>query len=60
MGDILLKNQKVAIPSREPVRVAAVGSGYWGNNLVRNFAQLGALAATSDPDRAAADELAER
>jgi hypothetical protein len=59
MRDILLNTQKVAIPSREPVRVAAVGCGYWGNR-VRNFAQLGALAATCDPDHAAADELADR
>ena len=61
MRDILLKNEKVAIPSREPgcsVRVAADGCGYWRNNLVRNLAQLGALAAICDPNRAAADELA--
>jgi hypothetical protein len=61
MRDILLKNEKVAIPSRElgcSVRVAAVGCGYWGKNLVRNFAQLDALAAICDPNRAAADELA--
>jgi predicted dehydrogenase/acetyltransferase-like isoleucine patch superfamily enzyme len=37
-------------------RVAVVGCGYWGRNLVRNFAELGALAAVSDvePGRAAA------
>lgn len=28
---------------RVPPRVAVVGCGYWGKNLVRNFAQLGAL-----------------
>ncbi|MBV8505429.1 MAG: Gfo/Idh/MocA family oxidoreductase [Alphaproteobacteria bacterium] len=43
-----------------PVRVAAVGCGYWGKNLVRNFAELGALAAICDPDREAARPLAER
>src|SRR5271166_5573744 len=51
------------IPGREagcPVRVAVIGCGYWGKNLVRNFAELGALAAICDPDRAAADQLAER
>lgn len=33
----------------EPIiRVAQVGCGYWGKNLVRNFADLGALAAISD------------
>ena len=43
-----------------PVRVAAIGCGYWGKNLVRNFAELGALAAICDPDRNAANQLAER
>ena len=39
-----------------PPRVAVVGCGYWGKNLVRNFAELGALAAVSDrePGTAAA------
>src|SRR5438105_5844603 len=61
MGEALPKNPLMA--SREencPVRVAAVGCGYWGKNLVRNFAELGALAAICDPDRAAAHQLAER
>ncbi len=31
-------------------RVAVIGAGAWGKNLVRNFAQLGALAAVCDPD----------
>jgi len=31
-------------------RVVVVGCGYWGQNLVRNFAQLGALAAVCDAD----------
>lgn len=30
------------------IRVAQVGCGYWGKNLVRNFAEVGALAAISD------------
>src|SRR6516225_2165251 len=29
-------------------RVAVAGVGYWGKNLVRNFAKLGALAALCD------------
>src|SRR5262245_4407666 len=29
-------------------RVAVIGSGYWGKNLVRNFHELGALAAVAD------------
>lgn len=36
--------------SRHGVRVAVVGCGYWGKNLVRNFAELGALHALVDPD----------
>ncbi len=43
-------------PKQAAVKVAVVGSGYWGKNLVRNFSQLGALAAVvdSDPERRAA------
>jgi UDP-2-acetamido-3-amino-2,3-dideoxy-glucuronate N-acetyltransferase len=47
-------------PRNGPLRVAAIGCGYWGKNLVRNFADLGALAAICDPDREAARKLAER
>jgi hypothetical protein len=50
MEDILLDNLRVL--GREPgcsVRVAAIGCGYWGKNLVRYFAELGALAAICDP-----------
>jgi UDP-2-acetamido-3-amino-2,3-dideoxy-glucuronate N-acetyltransferase len=42
------------------VQIAAVGCGYWGKNLVRNFAELGALAAICDPNRTAAVALADR
>jgi UDP-2-acetamido-3-amino-2,3-dideoxy-glucuronate N-acetyltransferase len=35
---------------KKNVRVAVVGAGAWGKNLVRNFAQLGALAAVCDPN----------
>ena len=51
------------MPSRAakcPVQVAAIGCGYWGKNLVRNFAELGALAAICDPTRTAAAALADR
>jgi UDP-2-acetamido-3-amino-2,3-dideoxy-glucuronate N-acetyltransferase len=34
--------------THETVRVGVVGCGYWGRNLVRNFHQLGALAAVCD------------
>lgn len=33
-------------------KVAVVGCGNWGKNLVRNFAELGALAAVCDADKA--------
>jgi UDP-2-acetamido-3-amino-2,3-dideoxy-glucuronate N-acetyltransferase len=33
-----------------PPRVAVVGAGAWGKNLVRNFSDLGALAMVCDPD----------
>ena len=36
------------------VRVAQLGCGFWGKNLARNFAELGALAAVCDPDSATA------
>ncbi len=39
-------------------RVAMVGCGYWGRNLVRNFAALGGLAAVSDNDPDVADKYA--
>ena len=32
------------------MKVAVVGTGYWGKNLVRNFAQLGALDTVCDYD----------
>ncbi len=32
-----------------PVKVAVIGSGYWGKNLVRNFYELGALGTICDP-----------
>lgn len=37
-------------------RIAHVGYGYWGRNLARNFAELGALAAIVDGNPAAAAE----
>ncbi len=40
--------------------VAVVGCGYWGRNLVRNFAELGALRAVIDADPAAAKREAEK
>ncbi|NWG70627.1 MAG: Gfo/Idh/MocA family oxidoreductase [Parvularculaceae bacterium] len=40
--------------------VAVLGCGYWGKNLARNFAELGALVALSDPDVATAAREAEK
>jgi UDP-2-acetamido-3-amino-2,3-dideoxy-glucuronate N-acetyltransferase len=34
-------------------KIAVVGTGYWGKNLVRNFAGFGALALVCDPNPAA-------
>lgn len=39
-------------------RVAVIGVGYWGRNLARNFARLGALAAVVDTNGEAAREVA--
>jgi UDP-2-acetamido-3-amino-2,3-dideoxy-glucuronate N-acetyltransferase len=39
-------------------KVAVVGCGNWGKNLVRNFAQLGALAAICDADQRRLEVLA--
>jgi predicted dehydrogenase/carbonic anhydrase/acetyltransferase-like protein (isoleucine patch superfamily) len=58
-------NTVAQVPAARPAtasqalpRVAVVGCGYWGKNLVRNFSELGALAAICDPDQASADRLA--
>lgn len=41
-------------------RVAVVGCGYWGKNLVRNFHQLGALEAMCDVSEARLQELVKK
>ncbi len=40
--------------------IAVAGCGYWGRNLVRNFAELGALRALCDADESAANALSEK
>jgi len=40
--------------ARTAPHIAAVGVGYWGRNVVRNLAALGALAAVCDSDPSAA------
>src|SRR5436309_2679394 len=49
---LLQKGRNMQISVNKPkVRVAVVGVGYWGKNLVRNFYELGALEALCDADR---------
>ena len=47
--------------SKEAIRIALIGCGYWGKNHARNFSALGVLALICDPSevgRAKAKELA--
>lgn len=39
-------------------KIAVIGCGYWGRNIVRNYAELGALAAICDSDLAQASAQA--
>jgi predicted dehydrogenase len=55
MGRAFLNDTEAAMP----VPVAVIGCGYWGRNLVRNFAELGALAASAI-DQATASQLSAR
>lgn len=41
----------------QDVRVAVIGCGYWGRNLVRTFAEIGVLSAVVDADDATAAAL---
>jgi len=41
-------------------KIAVIGCGYWGKNLVRNFAELGALAAVCDANQSQACKMAEQ
>src|SRR5262249_48337415 len=41
-------------------RVAVFGAGYWGKNIVRNFAELGALAGVVEPDAKGAEDICAR
>ena len=38
------------------MKIAVVGCGYWGKNLIRNFSELGVLAAVCDADTNLAQE----
>ena len=41
-------------------RIAVIGSGYWGRNLVRNFHQLGALHTVCDGNPQVEAEIREK
>jgi predicted dehydrogenase len=41
-------NEKMLTNRQQAAQVAVIGCGYWGKNLVRNFAQLGSLALVCD------------
>ena len=41
-------------------QTAVIGCGYWGKNLVRNFANLGGLGAVCDPNSETAANFAEQ
>lgn len=45
-------------PASQPPRIAVVGAGPWGKNLVRNFFELGALAWVVDSDTARLAQVA--
>ena len=42
------------------VKIAVIGCGHWGKNLVRNFSELGALRYVSDLNTIQASELAKK
>lgn len=42
------------------MKVAVIGAGRWGRNLVANFAAMGALALVADPDQRLREQLAGR
>ena len=49
MDNLEHRSNLLSIPTKNP-KVAVVGSGYWGKNLVRNFYQIGALKVICDKD----------
>jgi predicted dehydrogenase/acetyltransferase-like isoleucine patch superfamily enzyme len=58
MDQAMARSPAVTNPSS--VRVGVIGCGAWGKNLVRNFSELGALEALSDPDTKTVQELSSR
>ena len=51
---------RVLTPGLSRPKVAAVGCGQWGRNIVRNLSQLGALSAVSDLCHNTASEFSSR
>ena len=46
--------------SEKNVTIAVIGSGYWGKNLVRNYAELGALYGVCDSSDSALDSFRQK
>jgi predicted dehydrogenase/acetyltransferase-like isoleucine patch superfamily enzyme len=46
--------------SQKKVTIAVIGSGYWGKNLVRNYAELGALYGVCDSSDSALDSFRQK
>ena len=44
----------------QKLKVAIIGCGHWGKNLIRNFADLGVLKYVCDSDPLIAYEIAKR
>ena len=43
-----LKRERSEMATKRALAVGVIGAGYWGRNLVRNYAELGALASICD------------
>lgn len=43
----------------QETKISVIGCGYWGKNLIRNFAELGVLASVCDADQQLARTLAQ-
>ncbi|MFC1859304.1 hypothetical protein ACFL9U_14940 [Thermodesulfobacteriota bacterium] len=41
----------------DPPKIAVIGTGYWGKNLVRNFHQFGALKLICDKNETLLDQF---
>ena len=45
------------VNTRDAAKVAVAGAGYWGKNLVRNYADMGVLGAICDSNVPALDSF---